>query len=71
MQFIPGVNRKLGVMVAAILLPGGFIALLTAYVLKRLAQTARGQKVLEKARATVPLWAANLRLPALGSRQAA
>jgi hypothetical protein len=66
-------NRKLGVMVAAILLPGGLIALLSAYILKRLSQTQRGQRVLAKAKANVPAWASNLRMPALGAglRQAA
>jgi hypothetical protein len=67
------VNRKLGVMVAAILLPGGLIALLSVYVLKRLSQTARGQRVLAKAKESVPAWAMNFRVPAfgIGARQAA
>jgi hypothetical protein len=62
------VNRKLGVVVAAILLPGGLIALLGVYVLKRLSQTPRGQKVMQLARASVPSWA---KVPLLGARQAA
>ncbi|HEY2030983.1 MAG TPA: hypothetical protein VGH20_17420 [Myxococcales bacterium] len=64
-------NRKLGVMVAAILLPGGLIALVGAFVLKRLSQTSRGQKVLQFARDKAPGWAANLKVPALVGRQAA
>jgi hypothetical protein len=60
------VNRKLGVLVAAILLPGGLIALLSAYVIKRLSQTARGQRVIAKARDNVPAWATNFRMPTLG-----
>jgi hypothetical protein len=68
LQTTSGVNRKLGVVVAAILLPGGLIALLGALVLKRLSQTSRGQKVLQMARASVPAWA---KVPLLGARQAA
>jgi hypothetical protein len=52
-------SRKIGVIVAAILLPGGLIALLSAFVLKRLSQTARGQRVLAKAKDSVPSWAIN------------
>ena len=70
LQSLPVVNRKLGVMVAAILLPGGLIALVGAFVLKRLSQTSRGQKVLQFAREKAPVWA-NLKAPALGARQAA
>jgi hypothetical protein len=68
LQPTSGVNRKLGLVVAAILIPGGLIALVGAFVLKRLAQTQRGQKVLRMARSTVPPWA---KVPLLGSRQAA
>jgi hypothetical protein len=60
------VNRKLGVIVAAILLPGGFIALLSAFVLKRLSQTERGQRVLSRARSNVPTWATNMKMPSFG-----
>jgi hypothetical protein len=60
------VNRKLAVIVAAILLPGGFIALLSAFVLKRLSQTARGQRVLAAAKDSVPAWAMNMRMPSFG-----
>lgn len=53
-------NRKLGLIVAAILLPGGLIALLSAFVLKRLSETPRGQRVLAKAKDSVPAWAMNM-----------
>jgi hypothetical protein len=52
-------SRKIGVIIAAILLPGGLIALLSAFVLKRLSQTARGQRVIAKAKDSVPAWATN------------
>jgi hypothetical protein len=71
LQSLPVVNRKLGVMVAAILLPGGLIALVGAFVLKRLSQTSGGQKVLQFARDMAPGWATNLKVPALVARQAA
>ena len=48
------VNRKLALIIAAIVLPGGLLALLGAMVLKALAQTARGRKVVELARRRVP-----------------
>ena len=44
-----GVNRKLAFIVAAIVLPGGFLALLGALVVKALSQTERGKKVVELA----------------------
>jgi hypothetical protein len=67
------VNRKIGVIVAAILLPGGLIALLSAFVLRRLSQTERGQRVLSRAKSNVPAWATNMRMPlfGFGARQAA
>ena len=42
-----GVNRKLALIVAAIVLPGGFLALLGALVVRALSQTERGKKVVE------------------------
>jgi hypothetical protein len=58
------VNRKLGVLVAAILLPGGLIALFGAWMLKRLSETPRGRKALAAAKERMPAWA-------MGMRQAA
>ncbi len=51
--------RKILVVVAAILVPGGFIALLGAYLMKLLSQTERGRKVVDLARRNVPAWAAS------------
>jgi len=47
------VNRKLALIVAAIVLPGGFIALLGAVFLKALSQTERGRKVVALAQQRV------------------
>ena len=46
-------NRKLALIVAAIVLPGGFIALLGAMFLKALSQTERGRKVVALAQKRV------------------
>jgi hypothetical protein len=48
------VTRKLALIIAAIVLPGGFIALLGAMFLKALGQTERGRKVVDLARKRVP-----------------
>jgi len=47
------VNRKLALIVAAIVLPGGFIALLGVMFLKALSQTERGRKVVALAQKRV------------------
>jgi len=47
------VTRKLALIVAAIVLPGGFIALLGAVFLKALSQTERGRKVVALAQKRV------------------
>ncbi|TMA20843.1 MAG: hypothetical protein E6J84_01685 [Deltaproteobacteria bacterium] len=49
-------NRKLALILAAIVLPGGFIALLGAMFLRALGQTERGRKVFALARKRVPRW---------------
>ena len=46
-------NRKLALIIAAIVLPGGFIALLGAMVLKALIHTERGRKVVALAQKRV------------------
>ncbi|TMB09885.1 MAG: hypothetical protein E6J66_13455 [Deltaproteobacteria bacterium] len=46
-------NRKLALIVAAIVLPGGFIALLGVMFLKALSQTERGRKVVALAQKRV------------------
>ena len=48
------VNRKLALIVAAIVLPGGFVILLGAVLLKALKQTAPGRKMFELAQKRVP-----------------
>ncbi len=60
--------RKIALLLGAVLVPGGFIALLAVMLLKQLARTERGRKVFEVARSRVPSWVAGLRVPA---RQAA
>jgi hypothetical protein len=47
------VNRKLALILAAIVLPGGFIALLGAMFLKALSRTERGRKVVALAQKRV------------------
>lgn len=64
-----GVNRKLALLVAAIVLPGGFLALLGAVVVKALSQTERGKKVMalaERRMRAIPFGAT-----LFGERQAA
>ena len=46
-------NRKLALIVAAIVLPGGFIALLGAMFFKALSRTERGRKVVALAQKRV------------------
>jgi len=65
------VLRKYAVLVAAVLLPGGLIALLCALVFKAIARTEKGRKVVDLARSRVPAWAASWRVPVFGARQAA
>jgi hypothetical protein len=64
-------NRKIALIVAAVVLPGGFIALVGAWFLKALSQTERGRRVVSLARQRVPSWAPQLASPAFGRRQAA
>jgi hypothetical protein len=63
-------KAKLAVVFAAIIVPGGFVALFGAWLANVLARTPRGQRMLEKARAVVPAWALR-RLPAMQVRPAA
>jgi hypothetical protein len=48
------VNRKLALIIAALVIPGGLIALFGAMVFKALIQTARGRRVVALARKRVP-----------------
>ena len=68
-------RNKLAVILAAIIIPGGFIALLSAYLLKVASRTESGRRTLELARARmesarsrIPAW---MTTPILPSRQAA
>ena len=65
-----GVNRKLALIIAAIILPGGFIALLGAILFKALARSERGRKVVELAKKRVPSLY-SFRTPLSGGEQAA
>jgi hypothetical protein len=62
------VARKITLLLGAVLIPGGFIALLAVMLFKQLARTGRGRKVFELARSRVPAWVAGIGVPA---RQAA
>ena len=64
------VARKIILVLAAVLIPGGFVALVGAWLLKTLSQTERGRKVVDLARSRVPAWVAGWRMP-VGQRQAA
>jgi hypothetical protein len=61
------VNRKLAMLLAAIVLPGGFIALFGIIVVRALCQTARGRKMVASAQKRM----AALRLAPSDERQAA
>ena len=52
--------RKLLVIVTALIVPGGLIALFGALFLRQLSRTERGQRVLQWARARVPAVAGQL-----------
>ncbi|HYS09170.1 MAG TPA: hypothetical protein VEP66_10510 [Myxococcales bacterium] len=47
-------NRKLALIVVAIILPGGLIALFGAMLFKALTQTERGRRVVDLAKRRVP-----------------
>jgi hypothetical protein len=53
------VNRKLTILLAALIVPGGFIALVAGFLFNRLANTEKGRKVVEVARAKAPAWASS------------
>ena len=64
------VTRKIILVLAAVLVPGGFVALVAAWLFRTLSQTERGRKVVDLARSRVPAWVAGWRVP-LVQRQAA
>jgi hypothetical protein len=61
----------MALMVAAFLVPGGFIALVGVWFLKALSQTERGRRVVSLARQRVPSWAQPFAFPELSRREAA
>ena len=63
-------NRKLALILAAIILPGGFLALLGALFLKALTRSERGRKVMALAKQRVPALY-GFRTPLSGGEQAA
>ena len=63
-------NRKLALILAAIILPGGFLALLGALFLKAFTRSERGRKVMALAKKRVPALYA-FRTPLSDSEQAA
>ena len=63
--------RKTILILAALIVPGGLVALFGAWLFKQLSQTERGRKVVDLARQRVPAWMAVLRTPLFQQRQAA
>ena len=59
-------NRKLTILLAALLVPGGLIALIAGFLFSRLAETEKGRKVVEVARARAPAWFPGFRAGGLG-----
>jgi hypothetical protein len=64
-------RKNLTVLLAAIIIPGGFIALIGGWLLQRASKTERGRRVLELARTQgvamknkVPVWLTTPFLPA-------
>ncbi|HEY6911227.1 MAG TPA: hypothetical protein VI356_17745 [Myxococcales bacterium] len=60
----------MALIVAAVILPGGLIALVGAWFLRALSQTERGRRVVSLARQRVPAWMPAF-APAVSRRQAA
>ncbi len=61
----------MALIVAAVVVPGGFIALVGAWFLKALSQTERGRKVVSLARQRLPSWVPPFAFPVFSRRQAA
>ena len=61
----------MALILAAVVLPGGFIALVGAWFLKALSQTERGRRVVSLARQRVPAWMPPFAFPAFSRREAA
>ena len=65
------VNRKIALILAALIVPGGFIALLGAFLFKAMGRTERGKKVIDYAKGRVPALASQVRATLSPARQAA
>jgi hypothetical protein len=50
----PFVNRRIAFVIAALVLPGGFVALFGAWLFRAASRTERGQRLLSFARERVP-----------------
>ena len=67
-----GVKRNLTIVLAALIVPGGLLALIAGFLVNRFANTEKGRKVVAVARARAPSWASALGTAALPSdREAA
>jgi hypothetical protein len=64
------VPRKIAILLVALLVPGGLVALCGAWLVKAL-RSERARRALASAHSRVPAWAGALRAPAIGSRQTA
>ena len=62
-------TRKIVILLAALIVPGGLIALFGAALFKAIQRTERGRKVIDLARRNVPAFPAYFR--GAGQRQAA
>lgn len=72
MQKEIAVNRKLTILLAALIVPGGLLALVAGFLFRKLAETEKGRKVVEVARARAPAWVSGFRAGGVGSlREAA
>jgi hypothetical protein len=58
------VNRRIAFVIAAIVLPGGFVALFGAWLFRAASRTPRGRKLLSLARAVRVPFARRLPIPA-------
>jgi hypothetical protein len=50
---LASVNRRIAVVIAALVLPGGFVALFGAWLFRAASRTERGRKILDFAREKV------------------
>lgn len=49
-------NRKIAILVAALIIPGGFVALFGAWLVKTLGQSERARLVMSRAQNRLPAW---------------